>query len=121
IVQKFEDHIVELYEANVQSLLSAPQIRNSNGSWVDLLFDRFDLGVQLQGVVNLLAMEIAVPHDFRSAQNRRVKLERAIHVLHGHAKMLEAANSLTEWSAVIAARLALRWRRRSLDSTCRCH
>src|SRR5262245_20163847 len=85
IVEQLQNHVVELEETDVQSLPPAPQVRHSYCRGADALIESFDLVIQQQCVVDDLAVEVAVSHDFRSPKDLGIERIRAIHVLYGHA------------------------------------
>ena len=69
---------------------------------------RLDLLVGQQGVVDALALEIAVAHDFGAAEHLGVEREGAIHVLHGEPEVLHALQPRAERCVVAAFRDGVR-------------
>ena len=82
--------IVELDESNIQTLRPAPQIRDAHGARIDPAYARLDVLVGQQRVVNAVALEVAIAHDFRPAQYFGVEGERAVHVLNRETEVLHA-------------------------------
>src|SRR5690349_16967135 len=90
ILQQFDDHIVELDEANVQPLRSAPEVGHADGAGINSFLTRENLLIQQERVVDLLTLEIAIAHHLDAAKHLSVELECAIHILNGQAKVLDA-------------------------------
>ena len=67
-----------LDEAHVQALRSASQVGDAQGPRIDLAHTRFDLLIGQQRVVDALALEVAVAHDFAAAEHFGV--ERSLKV-----------------------------------------
>lgn len=57
---------------------------------------RFDLLIGEQGVVDALALKVAVAHNFGPAEHFRIKSEGSIHVLNGQPEMLHALQPRAE-------------------------
>src|SRR4029077_14185762 len=88
------------------------------GHGADVLIERLDLIVQHQCVMDGLPVEITVPHDFRSAKHLGIERKRTIHVLYGHAEVLEAPNPLAERRTVPARSCPLRLKGRRVSRRC---
>src|SRR5262245_59522560 len=96
IVQEFQNHVVELDEADVQALLSVTKIGNSVGRRIDFLLVSFDLVIQHQSVLNFFAMEVPVAHHLGAAQHICVERIRPVHILNRQSKVLKTEDTLPE-------------------------
>ena len=82
------------------SLCAASEVRDAYRTRIDLAHARLDLLVGEQGVVDALAVKVAVAHHFGTAEHFRVERKGAVHVLHREAEMLHALQSCAEWPVV---------------------
>lgn len=93
-----------MHEANVESLRATLEVGDADRTRVDLLCVGKDALVEQQGVVHLLALKVAVTHDFGAAKHLGVELIGAVHVLNRDAEMLNTLQSSAEWGAVALCR-----------------
>jgi hypothetical protein len=77
--------------------------RDAHGTRIDLAPARLDLLIGQQGIVDALAVEVAVAHHLGAAQYLRIERERAVHVLHREAEVLHALQPRSE-RPVVACR-----------------
>ena len=119
ILQQLDHDVVELHEADIQTLIAAPEVGDAEVARIDLPLMGQDLLVQQDGVVDLFAVKVAITHHLVAAEHFGVKLEGAIHVLDGDAEVLHALQTSTERPVVplrrghALTRLSGRGRRRA--------
>ena len=75
VLQQLDYHIVELDEANVQTLCAASEVRNPHGAWIDPTRAGLDVLICQQRAVDTLAVEIPVAHHLGSSEHFGVELK----------------------------------------------